>query len=241
MGFKINFKLSAICGLVLCTTAILIHSLNSKKHYSDDFNSFNSDKWEIADGWSNGDMFNCTWRKNNITFSEGNMNLKIDSDSGEKRYSGGEYRSHDVFGYGLYQVNMKPAKNPGIVSSFFTYTGPSDGTPWDEIDIEFLGRDTTKVQFNYYTDGVGNHEFLYDLGFDASEAYHTYAIDWKPNYIAWKVDGNEVYRTYDNIPSHSGKIMLNVWPGTNVDSWLGKYDGTTPLTASYDWVAFDPA
>ena len=29
---------------------------------------------------------------------------------------------------------------------------------WDEIDIEFLGKDTPKVQFNYYTNGQGNHE-----------------------------------------------------------------------------------
>jgi len=42
------------------------------------------------------------------------------------------------FGYGYYEVRMKAAKNVGIVSSFFTYTGPSDNNPWDEIDIEFF-------------------------------------------------------------------------------------------------------
>ena len=63
---------------------------------------------------------------------------------------------------------MKPIKNDGVVSSFFTYTGPSDGTRWDEIDIEFLGKNTTQVQFNYYTNGVGNHEYLYNLGFDVT-------------------------------------------------------------------------
>lgn len=45
-----------------------------------------------------------------------------------------------------------------------------------EIDIEVLGKDTTKVQFNYYTNGVGNHEYMYDLGFDASEGFHTYGL-----------------------------------------------------------------
>ena len=49
------------------------------------------------------------------------------------------------------------------------YTGPSDDDPWDEIDFEFLGYDTTKVQLNYYTDGVGGHEYMLDLGFDAYE------------------------------------------------------------------------
>lgn len=71
------------------------------------------------------------------------------------------------------------------------------------------------------------------LGFDASKEYHTYAINWQPDYIAWLVDGTEVYRAYSNIPSHAGKIMLNIWQGINVDDWLGAYDGKTGLTASY--------
>lgn len=211
-------------------------------HFGEGFDYYNSQAWEKADGWSNGGMFNCTWRAYNANINNGILNLSITNDwnYGSKPYAGAEYRTRNKFGYGLYQVRMKPAKNPGIVSSFFTYTGPTDGTPWDEIDIEFLGKDTTKVQFNYYTNGVGNHEYIYNLGFDASTSYHTYAFNWQPNYIAWLVDGREVYRAYNNIPSHPGKIMLNIWPGIGVDEWLGWYDGRTNLTASYDWVAYDP-
>lgn len=214
----------------------------TKTHMGESFNSANTSSWSKSDGWSNGGMFNCTWRSSNVNFSNGLMTLTLNKDTqgGTKPYAGGEYRSNDTYGYGLYQVNMKPAKNPGIVSSFFTYTGPTDGTPWDEIDIEFLGKDTTKVQFNYYTNGVGNHEYIYNLGFDASQSYHTYAFNWQPTYIAWLVDGKEVYRATNNIPSHPGKIMMNLWPGIGVDSWLNAYDGKTPLNAYYDWVAYDP-
>lgn len=122
-------------------------------HFSDSLDYANYNKWSKADGWSNGGMFNCTWRNSNVWFRDGVMDLAIQRDN-RGGFTGGEYRTHDKFGYGLYQVRMKPAKNTGIVSSFFTYTGPSDGTPWDEINIEFLGKDTTKVQFNYYTNGV---------------------------------------------------------------------------------------
>lgn len=211
-------------------------------HMGEGFDYYNSELWEKADGWSNGGMFNCTWRAYNANINNGLLNLSLTRDwnYGTKPYAGAEYRTWNKYGYGLYQTCMKPAKNSGIVSSFFTYTGPGDGTPWDEIDIEFLGKDTTKVQFNYYTNGVGNHEYLYNLGFDASTGYHVYAFNWQPNYIAWLVDGKEVYRTYNNIPSHPGKIMLNIWPGTGVDDWLGAYDGKESLTASYDWVAYDP-
>ncbi len=192
--------------------------------------------FECSDGWTNGSMFNCTWRKANVDFSDGSMKLKIDLDGngeGAIPYSGAEFRSKDFYGYGMYEVVMKPIKNDGVVSSFFTYTGPTDQNPWDEIDIEFLGKDTTKVQFNYYTDGKGNHEYLYDLGYDASEEFHTYGFDWQADKITWYVDGKAVYSAEKNIPSTPGKIMMNVWPGKGVDGWLKAYDGTTPLTAEY--------
>ena len=37
------------------------------------------------------------------------------------------------------------------------------------------------------------------------------------------------------------KIMMNLWPGTGVDSWLNAftYPGV-PLYAEYDWVSFTP-
>ena len=201
------------------------------------FDNEESGTMHKADGWSNGDMFNCTWRAANVWF-DGKLNLKIDRDYATGGYSGGEYRTNNTFGYGMYDVSMKPIKNDGVVTSFFTYTGPSDGTVWDEIDIEFLGKDTTKVQFNYYTNGVGNHEYVYDLGFDASQSFHQYGFLWVPGKITWYVDGNAVYTATNNIPSTPGKIMMNVWPGIGVDDWLKPYNGKTPLVGQYDWMSF---
>lgn len=197
-----------------------------------------SDKFGIANGWSNGSMFNCTWRNTNCVLDGESMKLTIDNDYGTIPYSGAEFRSKDFYGYGYYEVEMKPIKNDGVVSSFFTYTGPSDGNPWDEIDIEFLGKDTTIVQFNYFTDGKGNHEHVYSLGFDAAEEFHIYGFEWKEDSITWYVDGEAVYTATENIPKTESKIMMNVWPGTGVDSWLKKYDGTVPLTAEYRYVDF---
>ncbi len=243
-----NKKKLKITALGMLVSTLLVGALIPTKasaltttHFSDSFNSFNTAAWTKSDGYSNDGMFNCTWRASNVNFSNGVMNLTLNNDTqgGSKPYAGGEYKSKDNFNYGLYQVSMKPAKNIGTDSSFFTYTGPTYGTPWDEIDIEFLGKDTTKVQFNYFTNGVGNHEYLYNLGFDASTSYHTYAFNWQPTYIAWLVDGKEVYRATSNIPSHPGKIMMNLWPGTGVDSWLGAYNGV-PANAYYDWTSYDP-
>ncbi len=200
-----------------------------------------SDYFEMSDGWTNGSMFICTWRKGNASFGADSMTLTIDNDeAGTKKipYSAAEFRSKDFYGYGSYEVTMKPIKNDGVVSSFFTYTGPSDSNPWDEIDIEFLGKDTTKVQFNYFTNGKGEHEYLFDLGFDAAEEYHTYGFKWEKDKITWYVDGKAVHEATEDIPVTAGKIMMNVWPGKGVNSWLKKFDGTVPLSAEYKEFSF---
>lgn len=226
-----------LSGLQIVQTQVYAGTQYKGTHFATGFETYEPDTMEMS-SWSNGGMFNCTWHPDNISFDDGIMSLKIDSD-GKGGYTGAEYRTQQAFGYGMYSVNMKAIQNPGVVTSFFTYTGPSDGTVWDEIDIEFLGYDTTKVQFNYFTNGVGNHEYLYDLGFDASKEFHTYGFYWAEDSITWYVDEKPVYTATVNIPSTPGKIMMNVWPGIGVDSWLRSYDGTTPLTAYYDWMAYD--
>ena len=200
--------------------------------------------FEASNGWTNGSMFNVTWRADNVTFNDGKMQLIIDKDEtplDDIPYSGGEFRSKEYYGYGRYEVKMKAIKNDGVVSSFFTYTGPYDKDPWDEIDIEILGKDTTKVQFNYFTDSVGEHEYMHDLGFDASEDFHEYAFEWHKDKIVWFVDGVEVYSATENIPVTKGKIMMNAWCGEGVDAWLNPFDDSNmPLTAEYEWIKFTP-
>ena len=202
-----------------------------------DFRAGESPLFFASAGWTNGNPFDCGWYAENAVVKDGALHLSIDKDStGKYNYSGGEYRTNDHYSYGYYETSMQAIKNDGVVSSFFTYTGPSENNPWDEIDVEILGKDTTKVQFNYYTNGQGNHEYMYDLGFDASEGYHTYGFDWQKDSITWYVDGKAVYTATSNIPSTPSRIMMNTWPGIGVDSWLKAFDGTTPLTARYQWV-----
>lgn len=243
LSFLGKIGLAAVCFLTAVMPVSTSAAVNNN-YLWENLNNYDHSKWYASDGWSNGSMFDCTWRDTNVSFENGIMTLRLDEDkkatSTSPKYAGAEYRTNDFYGYGMYSTRMKPAKNTGIVSSFFTYTGPTDGTPWDEIDIEFLGKNTNCVQFNYYTNGRGNHEYVHWLGFDASQSYHTYAFNWQPNYIAWYVDGKEVHRAWNDIPSHPGKIMLNMWPGINVDSWLNHFYGPNGQKASYDWMSYDP-
>lgn len=192
-------------------------------------------------GWANHQMFNCEWNGANAVIEDGVMNMSVTKAEGQTPqgfdYYGAEYRSAEKFGYGFYSVCMKAADCSGVISSMFTYTGH----PWDEIDIEILGKNMTQVQFNYYTDGKGDHEYLYSLGFDASADFHEYAFDWQEDCITWYVDGKAIYRATKDIPSHPQQIMINVWNCIGFDGWSGKFDeGALPATAQYKWIAYSP-
>lgn len=220
--------------------------------FSDEMESFNADLWHTADGWTNGDPFWTGWRADHVDFVDGALRLRLDdqpcttdpADCSDRPYASGEYRTHAAYAYGCFEARIKAAQNDGIVTSFFTYTGPADGTPHDEIDIEILGKDTTQIQVNYFTDGKGNHEALIPLGFDAAEEFHTYTFEWTAERITWYVDGKAVH-TEDGsngpLPTTPGAIMMNLWPGTGVDAWLNAftYPGA-PLYAKYGWVSFTP-
>ena len=216
--------------------------------FTDNFDYFNTGRWHKADGYSNGSMFNVGWRADHVTFGGGAMGLNLNNANcpggcAGKPYASGEYRTNDLFSYGRFEARLKAVKNPGTVTSFFTYTGPSDGQPWDEIDVEILGKNTTQMQTNYFTGGVGGHETVINLGFDASAGYHNYAFEWwNRGTINWFVDGVLVHQENGSrgpLPTHPQRIMMNLWPGTGVDSWLQPftYPGRT-LTASYDWTKY---
>ena len=159
-------------------------------------------------------------------------------------YASGEYRTVNTYGYGHFEVRMQAAAGSGIVSSFFTYTGPTERppAPHDEIDIEILGKDPTSLQTNYFAAGVGGHEAVTPLGFDASQGFHTYAFDWTAGQITWYVDSVAI-RTVQgsNLPTNPGKVMMNLWAGTGVDAWLGPFQYSAPLHAYYDLASYTPA
>ena len=107
-----------IGGLLLNTSMANAASAWGGTHDGMAFNNHDSSQFEMS-SWKNGGMFNCTWSPNNVAFQNGQMKLTIDRDySG---FTGGEYRTKKYYGYGIFQVNMKPIKNSGVVSSFFTY------------------------------------------------------------------------------------------------------------------------
>lgn len=139
---------------------------------------------------------------------------------------------------------MKPAAGTGLMNGFFSYTGPSDNQPHDEIDIEFAGQDLRTLRTNYWVNDVPNEQLI-PLGFNAGEAFHTYAFEWLPSAIRWYVDGQMVREVIGSdtvpLPSHPSRAMINLWAGdATTNSWLGTFNYTQPVSAQFRNFSYQP-
>ena len=163
-----------------------------------------------------------------------------------KDYRGAEYRTKEAYLYGRFEANYKLQNKDGYLSSFFTYFTGTDSIPWtaqkwNEIDIEILGRYNNNVQFNTITPGQVNHVRSNFVNFDPTADYHTYGFEWTPEYVAWFIDDQEVYRQTGSHVStliYPQKIMMNIWNPTYKD-WVGTFKPEIlPAFAHYDWVKY---
>ena len=77
----------------------------------------------------------------------------------------------------------------------------------------------------FYNPGAGGANFDYgyrgtpaliELGFDASEEFHRYSIEWSPTSIRWLVDGRPVHErvSWDPtpIPNLPMQFYISLWP-----------------------------
>lgn len=160
-----------------------------------------------------------------------------------KPYRGAEYRTKASYQYGRIEVRMKSAPGNGILTTLFTYHDPSpfSAANWNEIDIETLGRYNNETQFNTITPGRIDHVYRQVLKFNPHLSFHLYAIEWTPDYVAWRVDGYEVYRqtaSHISTLNREQKIMMNIWQPTAV-SWVGPFDpAALPFHGFYDWIKY---
>ncbi len=195
-------------------------------------------------------MFQVGWRKDHVAIVNNQLRLRLDDTpcssntnlcSGQA-FASGEYSSIQLFGAGQVDFYAQPAKGSGVITGLFLYTGASDQNLHDEIDIEFLGKDTTVVQFNYFVQGIGGHEVLVPLGFDAAQAIHHYTIRWDDKRIVWLVDGMEKHRVSGvALPSSHMRIFANIWAATGIDLWSGAFAyANVPVDAFVDSIRYTP-
>jgi endo-1,3-1,4-beta-glycanase ExoK len=186
-------------------------------------------RWWRADNRTGGKKMNDTgFSAGNILIDGGEMTLTLENRPYRDRgNTGASYKSQDLYHYGRFDAVMKAARGSGVVSAFYTYTGPVFGAPHDEIDFEFLGRDPRLLHLNYFVGGKAQLKRTVELDFDASEDFHLYTIEWRPGEIVWFVDGNELFRVAGDpadMPSHPGKLITEIWAAKGLKKWAGVLD-----------------
>jgi endo-1,3-1,4-beta-glycanase ExoK len=186
-------------------------------------------RWLVSDGWSNGSYQNCMWKAGNVDITGQIVQLAITpaATGKEKPFHCAEVQTHDFYGYGTYEVRMRPARASGTVSGFFVYTGPPHDNNHDEIDIEFPGARPRTVELNNWVDGVDAvDDTAVGLDFDASKAMNDYAFEWRPDAIRWYVNGELVREVTDpkRIPHTPGKIYMSLFNAApSLHDWLGPF------------------
>ncbi|PXF43233.1 Beta-glucanase [Gracilariopsis chorda] len=213
-----------------------------------------------ASNFPSGPVFRSNWDPNLVSWDGSKLSFTVEKRSDGSLY-GAELRTNSHwYGYGCVSACMKPIPVSGIITSLFTYTGNFDGIGGsapnhNEIDIEFEGKDTTIVQFNYYTDDDGStvqtNEHDHNLGFDASQSFNVYGFRWTPWGIEWEVNGQIVHQVQNNggttTPTVTSttvqKVMANAWiVRESAEAFFGgAFDEASFSTASaeYRWIRYD--
>ncbi|WP_420393486.1 family 16 glycosylhydrolase [Acuticoccus sp.] len=208
--------------------------------FYDTFNTIDSKIWYYAHHTINEAWIDTSFSPSYIKQGDGEVTLRLsDDDLNGKSYTGGEITTRKAFGYGRFEAELRASGESGVDTGFFLYTGPAHGTIWNEIDFEFLGKDTTKVLLSWHYDGQSSSEWV-DLGFDAADGFHTYAIEWQDDSIRWFADDRLLLDVLDPgtpVPDVKSKIIFNAWAG--YPSLLGpaSFDETSVTVRS---VSYEP-
>ena len=201
--------------------------------------------WQVATHTFDGNA--AYFRPENVFVRDGLLHLLLRKSPWlDREYTGGELRTRRSFRYGRFVVRMKAARGSGVVSSFFLYRYD----PWQEVDIEFLGKNTRQIHLNTFfnpgPEGAHNNAgdlshqkpVVLDLPFDAAGAFHDYAVEWRESAIRWYVDGELIYTNADStrVPNLPMQLMMNLWISRST-GWVGPVDDSAlPAEAVYDEV-----
>jgi beta-glucanase (GH16 family) len=245
-------------------SALLSCSKENKLVWSDEFEVNgppDSAKWSYdvgkgnPDGWGNNELQYYTTDAKNAHVENGLLIIEAHKDSIEnKGFSSARLvsRKKGDWKYGRVEVRAKLPKGKGtwpaiwMLSTEWKYGGwPASG----EIDImEHVGFDQGVVHGTIHTESYNHSKGTQKEGKisvpDASEAFHTYAINWSENKMEFMVD-DKIYHTVTRDPNEDYKgwpfdqpfhVILNIAVGGNWGGREGVDENIWPQKMEVDYV-----
>jgi endo-1,3-1,4-beta-glycanase ExoK len=207
------------------------------------FDTLDRARWFVSDGWSNGDYAVNDWRASQVR-AGGGLTLSLARNPAvAEGFSSGEVQSKATYLHGFYEARFRAAPGSGVVTGFFTYTGPAFKTVWNEIDVEIIGRRPREVMFTYFV-GPEKRSKIIQLPFDGTKDEHVYGFEWQAGALRWFVDGRQVHVSDPRdlaFPTLPQKIMVDMWGGRTLTEWLGPFDAAAlPTTAHVSCIRYAP-
>lgn len=212
-------------------------------------------------GWGNDELQYYTDDPANAA-TDGNGNLVIttratDPETAPQCYYGpcrytsarlvSQYKKE--FAYGRIEARIKVPSGAGLWPAFWSLGTDIAENPWPqsgEIDfMEFVGRLPKEIFGTIHGPGYsGGQSFgnTYTFDEEVSDRFHTFAVDWTPERIVWRVDGVAYHEAVpeDVAPSewvfeHPFFLLLNTAVGGNFGGAVGA-DTTFPREMRIDYV-----
>ncbi len=190
--------------------------------FDDRLENVNNERWLVRDDTFPGNLG--LFRPANVECREGvGAVLSVRRESlGVRDYSAASISSRDRFLFGRFETTLQASKVPGLITGFFLHRD----SPRQEIDVEIVGKCSNCLLLNvFYNPGTEGARFDYgyrgaptiiDLGFDASEMLHRFAIEWGPGEIRWFVDDRLIHERVNwdptPIPRLPMSLHVNLWP-----------------------------
>ncbi|HLV22402.1 MAG TPA: family 16 glycosylhydrolase [Polyangiaceae bacterium] len=213
--------------------------------WEDAFDTIDSTRWQLMTHSWDGNLAQFTG--SNAEVNDGILSLALSAeDDPAKPFRGVEMRSRETLTYGKVEASIRFATGSAVVSSLVLIYTPWPPDDWNELDIEFLGKNHDRIQFNHMVNippadpATGHSQFpqLVTLDFDPSAEFHTYAIEWVPGEARFYIDDVLLHTATKEMARMvlPQNILLTIW-ASGAPGWAGAVDATTaPTSADYDWI-----
>jgi endo-1,3-1,4-beta-glycanase ExoK len=197
----------------------------SSSAHIDHFDGFDPAFWSREEHPLGRGMF----RTQNVRTEAGNLQLVHPAGT----YDGGEIRSLQRFGPGVYEARMKTPDLPGSITAFFLYQGVERS---DEIDIEIFNDGSRRIMFTTWIAERQTNSVTRVLPFDPADGFNTYRIEWNGNRVRFLVNGRVMQQFTGRVPRNTMYVMANTWWPV----WLSGPRPATDTAALFDYVTVAP-
>ncbi|WP_437585240.1 family 16 glycosylhydrolase [Sorangium sp. So ce1000] len=184
--------------------------------------------------------------RSGLMLAAASLALAFSSTAVAKPYKGAEVYSAQSSLQGRIEMRMRMARGSGILSTFFTYKNGSEmsGAFWEEIDIEVFGKDNARSWQSNIITGMGTKttsEQVHNAGVSLADGYHTYALEWTPDYVSWSIDGREIRKSTGaqvTALKNPQSLRFNMW-SSDATEWVGAFDDSVlPQHQFINWIKY---